>query len=106
MRQKHQRRRGTKPIDQIKIAKERMHLLMERAISMHSSRPDLSRRYFQLSKKIGMRYNVRIHREYKRKFCKHCFSFLGEGWRLKNGRMSVTCKNCGKTMRYLYKPKK
>jgi ribonuclease P protein subunit RPR2 len=100
------RARGTKPIGQIKIAKERIAILIEEASRVHTTRPDLARRYFQLAKKIGMRYNVRIPRQAKRKFCKYCFSYLAEGWRFKKGRASVVCRNCGKIIRYPYKPKK
>ena len=108
-RKKQERRartRGTKPLDQVKIAKERIVILIDQAVSVHGTRPDLSRRYYQLAKKIGMRYNIRIPKQSKRKFCRYCFSYLSEGWRFKKGRASVTCKNCGKILRYPYKPKK
>ena len=105
--QRNQRRaRGQKPVEQIKIAKERIQLLIRQSIDVHTSRPDLSRRYFQLAKKIGMRYNIRISREQKRKFCKKCFSYIGEGWRFKKGRAQAVCRHCGDVMRYPYKPKR
>jgi ribonuclease P protein subunit RPR2 len=105
-KKQRQRTRGQKPIDQIKIARERMNFLVQKAEDIHVLQPELARRYYQLAKKIGMRYNVRIPGGQKRKFCRYCFSFLDEGWRLKNGTAAVTCRNCGKTMRYPYRPKK
>ncbi len=106
MRERNERRRGTKPFDQIKIAKERISILMEQAVKVHKEQPGLAQRYFRLAKKIGMRYNIRIPAQLKRKFCRRCFSYLGEGWRFKKGRAQATCKNCGLVMRYPYKPKR
>ena len=99
-------RRRSKPTDQIKVAKERIELLISRAEKVHGDRPELARRYFQLAKKIGMRYNVKIPRYMKRKFCKNCFTYISEGWRFKNGKATIKCKSCGKIMRYPYKPSK
>lgn len=97
--------RRKKPAYQIKIANERIAILLNEAVNIHKERPDLARRYFSLAKKIGMRYNVSIHKQMKRKFCKHCFSYLSEGWRFKKGRAYVKCKNCGRILIYPYKPK-
>ncbi len=95
--------RRAKPEHQIKLAKDRMKKLLEMALTANEKH---AMRYFALAKKIGMRFNVPIPREYKRKFCKNCFAYLKEGWRLKKGVAHVTCKNCGKSMRYPYGPKK
>ncbi|MCX6815840.1 MAG: ribonuclease P [Candidatus Aenigmarchaeota archaeon] len=96
--------RRTKPDYQIKLAKERIDILAKEAEKAHAENPKMARRYYKLAKKIGMRYNVKIPTVVKRKFCKWCFSFLSEGWRLKKGVMRNTCKTCGKHIRYPYKP--
>jgi len=96
--------RRSKPEHKVKIAKERINILMNEAINVHKENPALSKRYFVLAKKIGMRYNVLIPGSKKRKFCKNCFSFLSEGWRFRGGQAHVTCKECGNTARYPYKP--
>ncbi|MBI3190144.1 ribonuclease P [archaeon] len=96
--------RRSKPEYQVKIAKERINILMNEAMAAQKENPEMSKRYFILAKKIGMRYNVLIPGNKKRKFCKKCFSFLSEGWRFKGGQARVTCKNCGQSMRYPYKP--
>ena len=95
-----------KPEYQLKMARERMDILLDKAIEMHASRPDLARRYFLLAKKIGMRYNVRMPAVAKRRFCKKCFSYLSGGWRTRRGKVTVTCKACGHVMRYPYRERK
>jgi ribonuclease P protein subunit RPR2 len=98
-----------KPETQIKIAKERIEILFKEAESVVSKRPDLAKRYIKLAKKIGMRYNVRLG-EFKRRFCKYCYSFLLPGvtcsQRLRNGRITIKCFSCNKTIHYPYKIKK
>jgi ribonuclease P protein subunit RPR2 len=98
--------RRAKPEYQLKIAKERIQILLEEAMKVHKDQPNLAKRYFLLAKKIGMRYNVRLPKHLKRRFCKYCFSYISEGWRFKSGRMYVKCRDCGRTMRYPYKPRK
>jgi ribonuclease P protein subunit RPR2 len=98
--------RRSKPEYQVREAAERMKILLEKAVGIRGRDPKLSTRYFRLAKKIGMRYNVRMPREYKRKFCRYCQSFLLSGWRFDKGIAKVTCGQCGKTMRYPYKPRK
>ncbi len=100
------RGRRKKPEYQLKIAKERIILLLNEGIGVYKERPDLTKRYYKSAKKIGMRYNVGMPRELKRKFCKYCFSYLIEGWRFKKGHMYVKCQKCGKILRYPYKSKK
>lgn len=90
-----------KPVYQIKIAKERIIILFDEA----KKRPDFAKRYVELAKKIGMRYNVRLE-GHKRKFCKYCSSYFipkNSTTRMKNGILNVTCKDCNKTNRFPYK---
>ena len=90
-----------KPEYQTKIARERIDILFDEA---KKADEDLARRYLRLAKKIGMRYNVKIGRERKKLFCKHCFTpFRAGRARLKNGYLSRECKFCGKTTRMKYK---
>lgn len=97
--------RSRKPLHQIKLARERMDILLDRAIQVHHARPDLAKRYYELAKKIGMRYNVRLPRSAKRRFCKKCFSYIASGWRTKRRKVTVTCQACGHVMRYPIKTK-
>ena len=106
MKRKKQNDRRSKPEGQIRTARERIQILLDEAVKSHKENPELSKRYFQLSKKIGMRFNVRMPVNLKRRFCKECFSYIAEGWRFKQGRMYARCRNCNCIMRYPYKQAK
>jgi ribonuclease P protein subunit RPR2 len=90
------------------IAKERIRILFREARKEFREHPDRSRKYVKLARRIGMRYNVRIPKDLKRKFCKKCFSYLVPGVsckvRTRSDKKSVvlTCSNCGEIMRYPY----
>ena len=95
------RRRSAKPLAQIKIAKERMAILIAEAEKTDD--PKMAKRYVELTKKIGMRYNVRLPKQTKRYFCKYCHVRLLSGWRTKNGIKYIICKSCGKTIRFPFR---
>ncbi len=86
------------------IACERITYLFEVAGKEYAESPARSNRYVTLAKRIGMRYRVSLPSEMKRKMCKDCGSFLSPGGncrvRLKNGRLIITCMNCGRVQRY------
>ena len=95
-------KRGTKPLHQLKIARERIEILFSEAAK---AEPELARRYVKLAKKIGMRYNVRLGK-LKRRFCKHCYSYFtaeNSKKRLTSGIMNVHCLSCNKITRMPYK---
>jgi ribonuclease P protein subunit RPR2 len=96
-------RSRNKPEWQLKIAKERIDILFDEASK--SKEKDLQKRYVQLARKIGMRYNVRLTSEQKRHYCKYCESyFSGEAKRrLKEGILIITCPACKKVNRFPYK---
>jgi len=66
-----------------------------------------ARRYVDLARRIGMRYNVRIPAEFKRRFCKGCGAFLLPATsgrvRVARGRIVVTCAACGSIQRMPYR---
>lgn len=83
-----------KPEYQVQIAKERIAILFQEA---ERAPDDLARRYFQLAKKIGMRYNIKLGPERKKLFCRHCFMpFRSARARTKNGFLARQCRQCGK----------
>ena len=57
---------------QKKIASERINILFRLASEEFKKHPERSNRYVELARKIGMRYNVRIPKLLKRRFCKKC----------------------------------
>lgn len=91
-----------------RIALERMVLLFglaeKEALQGHGPR---ARRYVDLARKIGMRYNVRVPPAYKRRFCKECLAYLVPGVnarvRVGRGRVVITCTACGSIQRLPYR---
>jgi len=88
------------------MARQRIEILFGLAEKEFSEHPERSNRYVQLARRIGMRHNVRIPRELKRRMCKHCYSYLVPGTnarvRLRKRYVTVTCLQCNKQMRCPY----
>ncbi len=101
--------RRSKPEYQITIAKERIGILFDEAEKRAKKGDyDLQRRYVRLAKLIGMRYNVKIPTDLKRKYCRHCYTFLFPKSRVrtKDGIVTIKCFNCGRKIRYPTKEKR
>jgi ribonuclease P protein subunit RPR2 len=90
-----------------KIANERIEILFRlaerEALRGNSTRAN---RYASLAAKIGMRYNVRLPREFKRRYCRKCHVFLVPGKncrvRISRGKVTTTCGECGDVRRIPY----
>lgn len=85
----------------VRIARDRVSNLFALAEREAMGRnPELADRYVGLARKIGMRYNVRLLREYRELYCRSCSTFWVEGrtvrTRLRNGRRVRTCLRCGR----------
>jgi ribonuclease P protein subunit RPR2 len=70
------RKRTRKPAFQTKIAKERIGILLDLAKKEFKNHPERCKKYVELARKIGKRYNVRLTKEQKRNFCKKCNQLL------------------------------
>ena len=86
------------------IAKKRIARLFELAEkNALKGKLNLANRYVNLARKISMRYLVPIPKEYKLRFCKHCYSYLLPNVscrvRISSGKTIIYCKNCKKYMR-------
>lgn len=94
-----------KPVEQKKIAHERIKILFGRADEKFKNDPGLSNRYVNLARNISMKYKVKIPRELKRKFCKHCYKYLKPGVNLRirtrNDKVVYYCMECKKFMRFV-----
>ncbi len=93
---------------QRKIAKERIQklfLLAEKKAKNNNF--NLADRYVKIARKISMKYLVPIPKEYKKRFCKHCYYYLlpsvNSTVRIKNGKIIIFCKNCKKYTRIPYR---
>jgi len=103
------RRISKKPEQYIKIARERIQILFDLAEKEFKKHPERSKRYVELGRKIGLRYNVRLSKQLKRKFCKNCNSLLIAGLtsrvriNSKKKILTIKCLKCKKIYRYPYK---
>lgn len=87
-----------------RLALERMEILFglaeKEALQGHPAR---ARRYVELARRLGMRYNARVPAEFKRRFCKDCLAYLVPSLnarvRVGRGRVVVTCLSCGAIQR-------
>jgi len=90
-----------------KIALERVEKLFSEADSMFKEDAKLANRYVSLARKIAMKYRVNIPTKLKRKFCKHCYSYLRPGVnsrvRLYKSKVIIYCSNCKNYTRIPYK---
>ena len=89
-----------------KIAIERMHILIDNAISNVKINPILSQRQALLAQKISQRHKIRMPYELRIVFCKKCKSFISPGSysRIRLGRtplksIRISCQLCGHTYR-------
>ncbi len=97
-------RRGRRTAAMIRAAQERIRDLFSLAETEVWRTPrNLSQRYVSLARRIGMRYNVRLLREYRDLYCRGCSSFWVEGrtlrTRFRRGRRVQTCLACGRVRR-------
>lgn len=87
------------------IALERVKILFKEADENFKKHPERSDRYVNIARKIAMKVNLRIPRELKRKFCKHCYKYLKPGVncrvRIRKGKVIYYCLSCKKYMRYV-----
>jgi ribonuclease P protein subunit RPR2 len=87
------------------IAEKRIIYLFGQAKDIFSKSPELADRYVAIARKILMKHKVKIPRELKRKFCKHCYKYLVPGRtcrvRTHKGKVVYSCFNCKKYMRFV-----
>ncbi len=91
------------------IANERILKLFEQAELRFKEDSKLSDRYVEIARKISMKYKVKIPRELKRRFCKHCHKYLVPSVncrvRLTQKKVVYYCLNCKRFMRFPYHKK-
>lgn len=100
-----------KPFEQRRIAHERiMELFRQAELRYAKQRPSeqdkkLADRYVSLARRLSMRYKVSIPRELRRRFCRHCYSYLKPGVncrvRVQKHRVIYLCMNCRNFMRFV-----
>ena len=90
---------------QKKIAEQRICRLFTMAKqNALNGKLEYANRYVEIARRISMRYRVSIPKEFKRFFCKHCYSFLLPSYtcrvRIYRGKIVVYCCNCKKFNRF------
>ncbi|NPA38205.1 MAG: ribonuclease P [Candidatus Nanohaloarchaeota archaeon] len=103
-------RRRKKPTWQIKIAKLHIEELFEEAEKLaNQGELNLAKRYISIARKIAEKFNIRLEREKKLKFCRKCNTYFVAGktalYRTnpKTKALEVRCLKCGYVRRYRYK---
>ncbi len=91
-----------------KIALERIGILFGLA---DKAEDKLADRYVYLARKIAMRYNLKLPKSLKQKFCHHCYIYFKPDrvvvrTSTKNKAVEYTCAKCNKVTRYGYGQKK
>ena len=98
------RRYSRKPSAERNIAVERIEKLFSQAESQFGSSRSLSNRYVALARRIAMKYKIRISPQLRRRFCRHCYSYLKPGInlrvRMSPGHVTYYCLDCKKFMRF------
>jgi len=81
-------------------ALERVRYLFKQA----EEHPEQARRYVELARKLAMKARLRMPQDLKRRYCKHCYSFLvpGKNCRVRtaNRYITYTCLECRRYMRF------
>jgi len=88
-------------------ALEKIYELFREAGLIFDRDPKLSDKYVSLARKIAMKYTISIPKELKRRFCKHCYSYLVPGKncrvRIQKHRVIYSCEKCKNFMRFVLK---
>ena len=88
------------------IAKERIGILFKQAKEVFKKDKKLANRYVKLARELSMKYKVRVPSELKRRFCKHCYSYLRPSInvrvRTRDGKVVYYCLECKNYMRFPY----
>lgn len=88
---------------QKQIAKERISQLFAQAQAVFPANKGLANRYVTLARKLAMKVRMGMPREYKRRFCKHCYKYLQSGVnarvRTRDGKVVISCFECKKFTR-------
>jgi len=84
------------------IASERMNILLNLAKQTLRTNPERAQHYFQLARRLGMRYKIRLPRQFRGLICRNCKRLIVPGVnarvRLQQRRephVAITCLECG-----------
>lgn len=88
---------------QKEIALQRIKILFRQAEEVFPKNKALANRYVSLARRIAMKVHASIPQDLKRRFCKHCYSYLKPGVnariRTRKGKVIISCLECKKFTR-------
>lgn len=104
---------GRKLAEKLRKKKEAKILipeLFQKAGAAFKSSPKLANDYARKARNLSMKYKIRLPRELKRGFCKHCYCYLKPGEncrvRLQKGKVVYYCLSCREYTRFPYNREK
>ena len=90
-----------------KQARQQIKEYFEKAQAAFRENKDLSNDYVRKARNIAKKHQLTFPRDLKRRFCKHCYSYLVPGKNLRirthEGHVVYYCLECKKFMRFPYK---
>ncbi|KUO40551.1 MAG: hypothetical protein APZ16_05040 [Candidatus Hadarchaeum yellowstonense] len=102
----HRKRHRSQLDENRSLALERVIRLFELAEETFGKNPELADRYVRAAWKLKTRYNLRLPRSLRMRFCRKCLSYWRPGVssrvRVKSGRIIITCLRCGRVKRLPY----
>lgn len=88
------------------IAAERAEILLNKALEIIIEKPALAQRYFQLARRLCVKYKVKLSKKWRLLICKKCKKLIVPGLncrvRLQKRRephLTITCIHCGLSKR-------
>lgn len=98
------KKHSKKPAKQVQIAKRRIRFLFNEAKESLKKNAKLSVKYVKLARRLAMKYRIKLPSELKKRFCKHCNSYLIPGVncrvRIHKSRVIYYCLNCKHYIRH------
>ncbi len=95
--------RKRKKLSEKKKAGKEVYTLFEKAAAIASKNPEKAHDAIRKARRAAMKVNLRLPKEFKRAFCKHCYHYLLPGKncraRIRNKIMVYYCKDCKKFTR-------
>ncbi|MEM3421913.1 MAG: hypothetical protein QW835_05565 [Candidatus Hadarchaeum sp.] len=110
MKMPHRKKRRGQNNEFRGLALERVSRLFDHAESIFAKNPELADRYIRAAWKLKTRYNLRLPRDIRLKFCRKCLCFWKPGVtcrvRVKPKMIVITCLRCGRVKRLPYGSKR
>lgn len=92
------------------IAAERITILFQQAARIWGEHPELSDRYVELATTISTKYNVRVPKELRTRYCRKCKAYWVPARSVKvrmiQGFATYECLRCGAVRRFGYRKEK